>query len=83
MLAPDGPAKFIWLSNLGMSLHSRFEQFGDLVDLNKSVQVMEDAVLLTPHDHPYKATQLNNLGLSLQTCFDYPNHRGCCYAYSG
>ncbi|KAJ7835224.1 CHAT domain-containing protein [Mycena leptocephala] len=58
------------LNNLGNSLLTRFEQLGDLDDLNKSVSIREDAVCLTPDGHPEKPSLLNNLGNSLLTWFE-------------
>ncbi|KAJ6564551.1 CHAT domain-containing protein [Mycena capillaripes] len=57
------------LSNHGNSLLTRFEQVGDMDDLNKSVSMIEDAVQLSPDGHPGKPSILNNLGNSLLARF--------------
>jgi hypothetical protein len=65
-LTPDGhPNKPSRLTNLGNSLWSRFEQLGDLKDINTSVVVKENAVHLIPDGHPDKPCLLNNFGNSL------------------
>ncbi|KAJ7848890.1 CHAT domain-containing protein [Mycena leptocephala] len=70
-LTPDGhPDKPGSLNNLGNSLLGRFEQLGDLSDLNKSIMMLEDAVQLTPDGHPHKPARLNNLGKSLFCRFE-------------
>ncbi|KAJ7084120.1 CHAT domain-containing protein [Mycena epipterygia] len=70
-LTPDGycdkPGR---LSNLGSSLLGRFEQLGDLSDLNKSIMMNKEAVQLTPDGHPDKPAMLNNLGSSLLGRFE-------------
>ncbi|KAJ7930384.1 CHAT domain-containing protein [Mycena leptocephala] len=58
------------LNNLGVSLSRRFEQLGDLSDINKSVLMFEDAVQLTPNGHPDKPGRLMNLGNSLSFRFE-------------
>jgi hypothetical protein len=57
------------LNNLGNSLFRRFQQCGDLNDLNKSVLIREDVVNLTPPGHPKMPSRWNNLGNSLITRF--------------
>jgi hypothetical protein len=53
-----------------MSLLSRFESLGDLNDLNKSIVAVQNAVQLTPNDHPDKPSWLINLGHSLSSRFE-------------
>ncbi|KIJ26069.1 hypothetical protein M422DRAFT_192716, partial [Sphaerobolus stellatus SS14] len=48
----------------------RFEQHGDLTDLNQSVLKFQDAVQLTADGHPDKPSLWNNLGNSLLTRFE-------------
>ncbi|KAG9122187.1 hypothetical protein FRC07_001537, partial [Ceratobasidium sp. 392] len=67
---PDGHAhKPNLLTNLGMSLESRFKRLGDLADLDKAIEYQARAVQLAPQNHPQKATHLNNLGNSLESRF--------------
>ncbi|KAJ7245568.1 CHAT domain-containing protein [Mycena rebaudengoi] len=64
-LTPDGhPNKPSLLNTLGNSLSRRFEQLGDLNDLNQSVLRLEASVTLTPDGHPDKPSRLNDLGNS-------------------
>ncbi|KAF7358410.1 CHAT domain-containing protein [Mycena venus] len=50
------------LSSLGNSLSLRFVRLGRSDDLNSSIFTLEEAVQLTPNDHPAKASRLTNLG---------------------
>jgi hypothetical protein len=52
------------LANLGVALSYRFSHLGELRDLEDAISRHRDAVDLTPHGHPDKATRLNNLGSS-------------------
>ena len=63
---PNNPSRS---NDLGNSLLSRFEHFGDLNDFHKSVSMKQKAVDLTPADHPDKPSYLNNLGNSLHRRF--------------
>jgi tetratricopeptide (TPR) repeat protein len=58
------------LNSLGNSLLGRFERYGDLSDINKSVLICEDAVQLTSDGHPEKPSSLSNLGHSLLHRFE-------------
>ncbi|KAJ7810356.1 CHAT domain-containing protein [Mycena olivaceomarginata] len=70
-LIPDShPDKPTMLNNLSNLLLGRFEQLGDLNDLNMSIMMTEDAVLLTPDGHPDKPRNLSNLGNSLLGRFE-------------
>ena len=59
----------MYFNDLGMSLAARFEQQGDLGDMNKSVLMFDHEVQLIPDGHPNKPSQLNNLGISLSRRF--------------
>ncbi|KIJ38231.1 hypothetical protein M422DRAFT_231344 [Sphaerobolus stellatus SS14] len=69
MDAFDEDAKAYYLCDLGTSLSARFEQLGDLSDLEKAIAVQQEAVDLTDDDHPEKAGYLSHLGLSFQRRF--------------
>jgi len=58
------------LSNLGIMLSRRFERTGSIDDLNRAVDVAEQAVNATPEDHPNRAGRLNNLENLLTTQFE-------------
>ncbi|KAJ6540398.1 CHAT domain-containing protein [Mycena capillaripes] len=58
----DDPENAIYLKDLGMALHHRFQQLGDIMDINKAVVIYRDAVRLTPDSHPDKAYRLMDLG---------------------
>ncbi|KAF8155198.1 CHAT domain-containing protein [Mycena galopus ATCC 62051] len=64
---PDRPS---WLANLGASLLTRFQRFGELSDLDESISKQEEAVLLIRNGHSDRSGALNNLGISLQTRFE-------------
>ncbi|KAJ7923361.1 CHAT domain-containing protein, partial [Mycena leptocephala] len=63
------PAKPSCYNNLGNSLRHRFERLGSLPDINRSVVILEAAVMLTPDGHPDKPSRCNNLGNSLLSRF--------------
>ncbi|KAJ6505610.1 CHAT domain-containing protein [Mycena vulgaris] len=48
----DDPGSVINLTDLGRSLLHRFERFGSLLDIHRSIEMLEDAVRLTPDGHP-------------------------------
>ncbi|KAG8767551.1 hypothetical protein FRC12_006180 [Ceratobasidium sp. 428] len=57
------------LSNLSNSLSIRFEQHGNLDDLDEAIRHSNEAVLLMPDGHTGKPGCLNSLGISLRTRF--------------
>ncbi|KIJ48883.1 hypothetical protein M422DRAFT_161997 [Sphaerobolus stellatus SS14] len=61
----------LYVSNYGNSLLRRFWQLGDMTDLNQSVLKLQEAVQLTPDEHPDKPSRLNSLGNSLLTRFEH------------
>ncbi|KAJ7127988.1 CHAT domain-containing protein [Mycena epipterygia] len=65
----DDPGDVIYLADLGRALQHRFERLGSLLDINRSVVILETAVALTPDGHPGKPAGLNSLGNSLLSRF--------------
>jgi len=59
----------MYLNNLGSILGRRFEQTGLIDDLCAAVEVNEEAVKSTPHDHPNRVMYLNNLSNALLNRF--------------
>jgi tetratricopeptide (TPR) repeat protein len=55
-----------YLNNCGLFLLRRFEQLGNLADLDGAVSSLQGAIDLTPEGHP---ACLDNLGISLLTRF--------------
>ena len=66
----DHPNRAGRLSNLGAALQSRFERFGDRVDLDAAVAVGRAAVEATSADHPDRAGCLSNLSIVLRLRFE-------------
>ena len=58
------------LHSVSAKLLDRFQQMGSMNDLNYAIDIKEQAIKLTPEDHPDRATYLNNLGIALQTRFE-------------
>ncbi|CCM00043.1 uncharacterized protein FIBRA_02069 [Fibroporia radiculosa] len=58
------------MNNLGTALLNRFERRGNLANIDRAISVEEDAVRLTPHDHPDKPRYLSSLGTALLTRFE-------------
>ncbi|KAG9123070.1 hypothetical protein FRC07_000269, partial [Ceratobasidium sp. 392] len=52
------------LSNLGNSWLRRFEQLGDLADIDKAIECHTQSVQLSPDGHPDMPSHLSNLGNS-------------------
>jgi hypothetical protein len=50
-------------------LSSRFQQTGDSDDLQQAILQVEQAVAVTPMDHPHRATWLNSLRIILYLRF--------------
>ncbi|KDQ54437.1 hypothetical protein JAAARDRAFT_112935, partial [Jaapia argillacea MUCL 33604] len=48
----------------------RFECLGNITNIDNSIRLREDAVQLTPDDHPDKADHLNNLGAAFLCRFE-------------
>ncbi|KAJ7213420.1 TPR-like protein [Mycena pura] len=67
----DDPGSAICVTDLGMTFLHRFERFGSLQDVHRSVEMLKDAVQLTPDGHPDKPSLLNNLGNSLSRRFQW------------
>ncbi|KAJ7474973.1 CHAT domain-containing protein [Mycena latifolia] len=67
----DDPMSAMFLSNLGIALHDRFERLGNVVDINQGKEISKAAVAVTPAGHPAKPTLLNNLGSSLSRRFEW------------
>ncbi|KAF7358386.1 hypothetical protein MVEN_00888700 [Mycena venus] len=65
----DNPTDIGYLEDLETGLYSRFEQLGDLNDLDKSLLIQQNVLSLTPDGHPNKPLRLNNLVRSLHTRF--------------
>ncbi|KAG2341463.1 hypothetical protein BDR05DRAFT_1001580 [Suillus weaverae] len=59
------------LDNLSWVLATRFEQRGNIDDLDDSIQISREAVSLCPEGHSDPAYYLNNLASSLKLRFDH------------
>ena len=71
-LTPDGhPHRPSRLDSLGSLLSTRYERLGDVVDLEGSISLREDAVQSTPDGHRDKPLWLNNLSHSLSSRFEH------------
>ena len=51
-------------------MSTRYERLGEVVDLERSISVTEDAVQFTPEGHPDRLVRLNNLGDSLSSRYE-------------
>jgi tetratricopeptide (TPR) repeat protein len=67
---PSGtPIRPLYLSNLGISLQTRFEKTEHLIDIDNAVTFAQRAVKQTPDMHADKPVRLSNLGASLRSRF--------------
>ncbi|KAJ7454490.1 TPR-like protein [Mycena latifolia] len=70
-LTSDGdPEKSSRLITLGCSLLERFEQLGELADINQSVAMFKTMIECAPQEYPHKAVLFNNLAQSLFRRFE-------------
>lgn len=67
------------LSNLGLALQERYDQLGDLADLERAIAHYEQAVTLT-RSSPDLPDYLNHLGLGLRERYE---RMGCSRIWSG
>ncbi|KAJ7475034.1 CHAT domain-containing protein [Mycena latifolia] len=61
----------MFLSDLGIALHQRFEQLGSVVDINQGKEIWKAAVGMTLEGDPARPSQLNNLASSLSCQFEW------------
>ncbi|KAJ7280556.1 hypothetical protein C8J57DRAFT_1563358 [Mycena rebaudengoi] len=66
----DDPGSVLYLAHLRRSLRHRFEQLGSLMDINRSVMMLETAVEHTAQGDLHKPSLLVALGSSLSTRFE-------------
>ncbi|EJC97703.1 TPR-like protein, partial [Fomitiporia mediterranea MF3/22] len=64
---PDRSAS---LSNLAISLRTRFGQHGQSADLDEAIEYHRAALDLRPEGHPARSASLNNLAISLHTRYE-------------
>jgi tetratricopeptide (TPR) repeat protein len=69
-LPPSHPDRPSFLSNLAIAVHTRFQQLGDLSDLNKVIKLYDDALMLQPPDHPNRPSCLYNFAGVIHTRFE-------------
>ncbi|KAJ7609460.1 CHAT domain-containing protein [Roridomyces roridus] len=65
-IEPNNP---LYLADLGKALFTCFQHHGSLIDLNKSVTILEASVALTPKEDTEKLDRLHCLSNSLVTRF--------------
>ena len=58
------------LLNLAAALQTRFKRVGSIEDLDRAIQMNEQAIQFTALDYPHRAMYLNNLGNALQEKFE-------------
>ena len=61
---PDRPG---FLSDLGGALQTRARRTGNTSDLDRAIDVLDQAVTIAPANHPDRPAYLSNLGGALQT----------------
>lgn len=60
-----------WLNNLGVSYRNRFEQLGQVEDLEKAIKYQTQGLSLTPEMHASVSRWLNNLGNSYHSQYKH------------
>ena len=66
---PNNTPRAIYLHNLGVSYRRRFEYFGDVKDIDSSIERHLEAVTSTPLDSSMQPHHLSNLGISYHSRF--------------
>ncbi|KAJ7021504.1 hypothetical protein C8F04DRAFT_266660 [Mycena alexandri] len=66
---------FSSLDNLATALWTRFQQTGQLADLEESIAFHQRALELRPGSHPNRSSSLNNLANALRTRFEQTGQR--------
>ncbi|KDR67694.1 hypothetical protein GALMADRAFT_257969 [Galerina marginata CBS 339.88] len=66
---PGHPKRSRALAKLAYDVYTRFEQFGQIEDLEEVISSYRDALALRPPGHPNRSHSLNNLGLALEARF--------------
>ena len=70
-VALDHPDRPLRLLNLSLALQRRFEQSGQLADLDQAIVALTDVVDTVPLGGPDRPTCLSNLGFVLQRRFEH------------
>ena len=60
----------LYLNNWGLALRERFERLGSLADLEKALDLFQQAVELIPEGNPDRPMCLNNWGVALHEHFE-------------
>jgi hypothetical protein len=55
--------------DVSIPFQNRFTRLGNLADLDEAITAQQQAVRLTPDDHPAKLGRLNSLGISFRSRF--------------
>ncbi|KAH6641967.1 CHAT domain-containing protein [Boeremia exigua] len=58
-----------WMFNLGIRLQIRHEESKRIADLNESIQLLREAIEITPHENPDRLLMLTHLGTGLARRF--------------
>ncbi|KAF5338678.1 hypothetical protein D9758_018028 [Tetrapyrgos nigripes] len=69
-------AKAQELNNSAVQLIQYFKQSGDCVEIDMAVQLMEEAIKLTPDGHADKASWLNTIGVAFLQRFEHLRELG-------
>ncbi|KDR67678.1 hypothetical protein GALMADRAFT_105637 [Galerina marginata CBS 339.88] len=67
---PGHPNHSYSLINLGSALGTRFDQLGQIEDLEDAISSLREAITLCPPGHPNRSYSLSNLGKALRIRFD-------------
>ncbi len=58
------------LQFLGAGYHSRYDRIGSLVDLETAIRRYQEALDVTPEDHPSRGDRLQSLGAGYHNRYD-------------
>ena len=67
---PGHPDRSMSLNNLAVCLSSRYDQLGEIGDLEEALIFDREALSLCPPGHPGRAISLNNLAVDLSSRYD-------------
>ncbi|KAF8436254.1 CHAT domain-containing protein [Boletus edulis BED1] len=61
---------WVALNKIAFRLSARYNQLGEMADLDEAIVLGRDALELRPQGHPDRSTSLNNLGVRLSTRYN-------------
>ena len=68
---PGQPERYSSLNDLANAVHARYEQSGNIEDLEEMITYRHEALTLCPPGHPDRLISLNNLAIAVYSRYEY------------